>query len=247
MCWKDHNDLNYEDFNQEVNQFISFAKKYYCKLFIKIDREYSPIGSGGFFKYKGKNYLMTNWHVIKGWNKQDIFISVSTDGNAINCLNNKPIGDQDFDIAIFEIFPEYITKFNGKEFLDIEFFQRNPIDYLKLYNTAIVFGNPTCFAESNNEYTEYDLTMFTYFTFTIGVQANLINLSLVYIDQFGNESELIPEVPGLSGSFVYCLDRSSSQAPYKCIGVLSRGSRTAKNLWVINIDDIFNYLENNGV
>lgn len=160
-----------EELMRELQQFKIWSGPKIAKVFRRTSipgYELEPIGSGGFIKYRGKYFLLTNAHVINTIRDGDVLENIVVSNKKNNQRMNfiRYNSDDELDIAVLELDPMEAQNDSGRLFIDQRCFEE-ATKYINYNNIAFVHGFPRMQTEvySEGQQCIAETTSFPYLTF----------------------------------------------------------------------------------
>lgn len=241
--------ISTESLLQESKDFTPWSALYLVRIFKKDGENLFPLGSGGLLKYRNKYFVLTNYHVIKSVENinEEVVVpyTVRTEeycqSYMMQIINHKYLKYD--DIAVLEI--QFSTNINLSQhrFLDEKFLDLNIEDYAAKNNILFLHGYPSVNTKIDDEKKEIVAETFPYYTF-IDKYDTYIESIFAYIDEKGtselNETVKIPDVYGMSGSFVYGYYLESPK--FKLVGVLTSWDKNGNRLEVYPIREFIKFI-----
>lgn len=233
---------------KEFEEFTPWSGRHLVRLMGMKDSKMVPLGSGGMLKYKDRYFVLTNAHVIRGIDKNDIRIPYTINDSVTYSMT---ILDVKFslsdDLAALEIrFSEKINESNH-EFLDSIYIETNIEEYIARTNILYLHGYPYGGTTIDDEKKEIEAVTFPFCTF-VDKYDTYIGSVFAFIDDEGtsefNTTINIPVVAGMSGSFVYGY-YYLEEPKYKLIGILTNWHIVEGRLEIFPIVEFLNYIDNN--
>ena len=243
--------LTLDQFQNIVIPFKLWSGPYQTRILFETDFENWPYylgGSGGYLKYNGEYFLVTNFHVVRDYVEPDrqnkIKALCVSQGSICAKLYDCKYSNFD-DLAVFRVDRQMVHLFKGKDFLTAGFIDENPDKHLEdMCNTVLLHASPGENCELDYDSQVGELVTLPYMTQSIGEYSGMIMLSAepIGIDETGNIVS-VPNFNGMSGSWAYAY--YDGLIPYKCIGVLTLGDKNAGKMYVIKIRDVLNFINKN--
>lgn len=207
-----------------------------------------PLGSGGLLEYKERYFVITNAHVIKNVKslEKNIIIPYTINGKQTFKMSIISIKiDTPKDIAIIEINRSMQHNGSNHNFLPSTLIELDVEGYTEKSNMVFCHGYPSTSTFIHTSEKVIDAETLPYGTFIDKFDKDYHSI-FAHIDVEGisehGETIDIPEVAGMSGSFVYgyYLDEVPS---YKCLGVLTNWYQEEKLLDIYPINEFIGFLE----
>lgn len=253
MPWKEVPDIEGSRILKEVSLFKQISGPILCRVLADWNTDeyrYTLLGSGGFLNFKGKYFVITNYHVVQSVPEEglpkNIVVPIVHHGTSKARFTRYAL-DKRSDLAAFEIVEEDIDRFDPKRFITEDYAQINPVEYLRDQNNMVLLhGCPSDMSGIDYNDQVVQVTTFPYVTFAIGYQeeSNIIQVS-AHSEGLNEQGKIvtIPRLNGMSGSFAYTYGQGV--VPYRLLGLLSNGSRESGSAWILPIQEIFQFIEKN--
>lgn len=245
-----------EELLQKSKQFKEWSGPMLCRIFNRTHvegYEIGSLGSGGFLKYKNRFFVITAEHVLRDNILADILIpyGYQSDPKILTLTQLKE--DKENDIAVVEIkaqSAQFMQEINNRCFLEESLLNTDPFGYYSKVSNVVFLHGVTA-QETNFDYENRIIEMTTtpYITFIDRIDEASERIVLMAgaegISENGESGYKLPEFNGMSGSFVYSYRRDDDLHPFRCLGVLSNGSRESGFMWVIPIGEVIEQIEQN--
>ncbi|MGN7387122.1 hypothetical protein [Sporosarcina sp. SAFN-015] len=234
----------------ELDRFTPWSGPFLVRImgmFPDFEEKPIPLGSGGLLKYRGRHFVITNHHVIKNIVdlKKDIRIPYSIKNETYSMTVLDAYSNSEDDIAIIEIKFNSNINISNHAFVNEEFIEYNIRDYVNKTNIIFIHGYPSLKTTINYDKLEIEATTFPYCTF-IDKFDEYINSLFVLIDETGvskfQEKEDVPNVSGMSGSFVYGYYYNQNPR-FKLIGDLTSWDKSDSTLEVYPISEFTDFID----
>lgn len=250
---KDRIVIESEELLQELGFFIPWSGPYLVRILGLVEGcgdAPIPLGSGGLLEYKERHFILTNEHVIRLVNnpEKDIIVPYSLSNEKTYKMTIKSVEkDSMRDIAILEVKKNEPFDKSNHQFLTSANIEFDTKSYIEKTNIIFMHGYPTFLTSVDYDKRVIDAETFPYCTFVNEFDEKenslMINIGEKGISEYKEEVE-IPDVSGMSGSFVYAF-YIEGEPRYKCLGILTNWYRTENLLEVYPINEFIEFIEEN--
>jgi len=242
-----------KDLLNELGLFKKWSGPFLVKILSNSpDFGLRSLGSGGLMKYKKRYFVITNAHVIRYIEEENILNEIVIPHR--DKLNKdfimkiiKAERDNYADIAAMEICPSTIDTMGNHWFITEAYLEYDLNDFIARTNVVLIHGFPGSKTRIDNDNKIVDMETLPYLTYTKDCDVSDDSLTL-YTEETG-VSELgvsveLPAFDGMSGSFVYGYNKDKI-IPYTFLGLLTLWDKVEKTLEITTTSEVIKYLENN--
>lgn len=206
------------------------------------------LGSGGLLKYRNRYFAITNHHVIKNLAniKEDIRIPYTVkDLGTFSMTVLEAYSSSMEDLAAFEVrYNSYIEKSNHS-FITEDYIDYKIKEFASRTNITFIHGYPAIRTNIDDARKEIEAITFPYCTFIDRfderIQSLFVFVNDTGVSKFSNEEE-VPDVSGMSGSFVYGYYHDEFPR-YKLIGVLTSWDKSESTLEIYPIKEFTDFID----
>lgn len=242
--------ISQDDLLEETAKAKEWSGQYLIKVFKNIDGLES-LGSGGLIKYRGKFFAVTNAHVVKSLEENQLLSNIEIsykdeqEIDRIAKLIDVKV-DKENDLAAFEISPASVKQMYNHIFLDEELLEKDAKHYfVDRGNIVFLHGYPSLETSIDHKEKEVDMTTLPYTTF-IKEYDDFSEILTLYgeaygISEYGNKID-VDTFGGMSGSLAFGYYPGEA-IPYKCLGILTQWAHQDEELYVFPTKDLLNFLD----
>lgn len=239
-----------EEFLKELVRFKPWPGPgpYLARIIEEKDDDLIPLGSGGLLEYKGRYFVLSNEHVIKGivdLLRNIILPYTSFDGISYKLEILSVEKDSEKDIAVFEVVKSEQFNNSNHLFLPYDYIENDVKSYAEKTNFVFCHGYPAFSTIVDSIKKEIEAETFPYCTFISEFDKNINSLFIHVNEERKSENGDIVDIPivcGMSGSFVYGYYFNETPQ-YKCLGILTNWHQSEKLLEVYPINEFIDFIE----